>query len=342
MKVYLDYTQLLGDVPGGIGTYIHGLKIGFDKLSRKEKLVCLNELKLPARCLKKALFLATQSNLVYAPRDADVVHACSFAYRRPRSSQELCAMIHDLIFLDFPELFTKHGVKWHLKALEKTIKRAHHLITFSKELKERLTQLGTLNVSVLQPGADHLEEPNYAKAKKLLESLGVSNRFVLTVSTLEPRKNVKTIIKGFTQIKHELPGHPSLLICGPKGWGGETYPNAKDVHLLGKVPNDVLSALYEIAYLFIYIPLIEGYGLPPIEAMSKKCPVIASPVPSVRGDLCVIINPEDADTLASKILYMFENERARNEIALKGYNYAKDLTWETCAKGHLEIWRNLC
>ncbi len=138
--------------------------------------------------------------------------------------------------------------------------------------------------------------------------MGVVGEFLLTVGTLEPRKNVDRLVRAFARVRDSLPGPWPLVIVGPAGWGPEPpVPRAADhVVFTGPVPDVVLSELYRRARAFAYVPLTEGYGLPPLEAMRVGIPtVVSDEVPSVHDLGAVgpaparIVDPLDVDDIAA-------------------------------------------
>ena len=135
-------------------------------------------------------------------------------------------------------------------------------------------------------GADHLPAPDAAATDALLRRVGVSGAFLLTVSTLEPRKNVDRLVRAFGRVRDSLPEPVAARDrrADRVGPGAGAIPRPADhVVFTGPVPDAVLSELYRRARAFAYVPLTEGYGLPPLEAMRAGIPtVVSDEVPSVH------------------------------------------------------------
>ena len=131
-------------------------------------------------------------------------------------------------------------------------------------------------------GSDHLPPPDSTAGAAHLARLGIHGPFLLSVGTLEPRKNQARLIEAYGRIRGSLPEPWPLVMVGPTGWGEQVAP-ATGVILAGLVSPAELSALYAMARLLAYVPLIEGFGLPPVEAMAFGTPVVASPLPSTAG-----------------------------------------------------------
>jgi glycosyltransferase involved in cell wall biosynthesis len=205
-------------------------------------------------------------------------------------------------------------------------------------------------ISIIKGGSDHLVGADLAATDALLAQLGVDGEFLLTVSTLEPRKNVDRLLMAYRNLRRSLPKPWHLVIVGPTGWGPQ-LPSPEDqagVVLAGAVPDAVLTGLYQRARAFTYVPLTEGYGLPPLEAMRAGTPaVVANEVPSVHdlgeeGEPAVaIVNPVDVDDIAAGLYRVLTDEAMRADLAARGEAYARERTWQSTAEQHRALWRSL-
>ena len=165
-------------------------------------------------------------------------------------------------------------------------------------------------ITIVHGGSDHLVPEDPAQSDALLRRLGVPGEFLLTVSTLEPRKNVDRLLQAYARARPALPEPWPLVIVGPTGWGPvlTSPPEQEGVVFAGAVTDAALSGLYRRARAFAYVPLTEGYGLPPLEAMRMGTPaVIANEVPSVV-DLdepspppALIVDPLDVEGIAAAL-----------------------------------------
>jgi glycosyltransferase involved in cell wall biosynthesis len=180
--------------------------------------------------------------------------------------------------------------------------------------------------------------------------VGVSGEFLLTVGTLEPRKNVDRLVRAFGRVRPSLPGRWPLVIVGPSGWGREPThpPHADGVVFTGAVSDAILAGLYQRARAFAYVPLTEGYGLPPLEAMRMGTPsVVANEVPSVHdlgatGEApAYIVDPLDIDDIAQGIAAVLTDDALRADLAARGSAYAIARTWSAAALEHVALWNRL-
>jgi glycosyltransferase involved in cell wall biosynthesis len=190
-------------------------------------------------------------------------------------------------------------------------------------------------VHVVEEGCDHLPPPDHDGARRLLEGLGVQGRFVLTVSTLEPRKNLDRLMAAHRAADLGMP----LVVVGPSGWGPSVQPQ-QDVVLAGYVDEAVKAALLGTAEVMAYVPLVEGFGLPAVEAMKAGAPVVASPMPSTAG-AALEVDPLSVPSIAEGLALAVTDEGTRARLLEAGERRAAQLTWAAAARRHVELWEGL-
>jgi glycosyltransferase involved in cell wall biosynthesis len=297
---------------------------------------------------------AWDHGLIRAPAGFDVVHSVSLASPQLRhsSSERLVVTVHDVAWRRHPEATTRRGARWHEAALRRARRSEAALVVPSRLVAADLTAMGIHDgrITVIPSGADHLPAPDADAADILLRKVGVAGEFLLTVGTLEPRKNVDRLVRAFARVRDSLPGPWPLVIVGPSGWGPvPPVPRAADhVVFTGPVPDVVLSEIYRRARAFVYVPLTEGYGLPPLEAMLVGVPtVVSAEVPSVR-DLGAggpaparIVDPLDIDDIAVGLADILTDDALRADLGSRGAAYASTRTWRAAARAHIELWRSL-
>ena len=176
--------------------------------------------------------------------------------------------------------------------------------------------------------------------------------YLLTVSTREPRKNLARLLEAYALVRAELQAlglSPlPLRIVGPNGWsnadGDRTLPAQlpQGVELLGAVNDAELVRQFRGASAFVYVPLVEGFGLPPLEAMRAGIPVVCSAVPSVaegNPNAACIVDPLAVSSIADGIVRVLTNGFLRDSLKVAGSALASERTWLACAARHLEFWR---
>ncbi len=354
-RVLLLAEQLRRSASGGIGTYVLGLLQGLaalDPAVRPEVVVAasrpppggrtdplaalgrpLHLSPLPGALLTRAWDLG----VVRPPSDAEVVHAASLATLAPGRAA-LVVTVHDLLWRRVPEAYPRHGRRWHEAALRRALRRADHFVVPSAGVGADLTAAGAPAdaVTVIPMGADHLPPPDRPAAAAHLASLGVEGPFLLCVGTFEPRKNLGRLIEAYREVRDRLPEPWPLVLVGPAGWGARVVP-APGVVLAGPVSAQELAGLYVSARLLAYVPVVEGFGLPPVEAMALGTPVVASPLPSTAG-AALEVDPHDTASVADGLLRVATDEATRAELVRRGGARAAELSWSSIASRHAEVW----
>jgi glycosyltransferase involved in cell wall biosynthesis len=355
--VLLVAEQLRLAVPGGIGTYVEGLVKGLRAMGADAPDVTLYASRAPSagpdplaglhrlQCSPlphRLLVWAWDRGLAAPPPRSDVVHATSLA-TPPARGRAMSVMVHDLAWRHHPEAFPPRGRRWHEAALSRALARARVLVVPSAPVAADVEAVGAPagRVEVIEEGCDHLAPPDDAAAGALLERLGVEDGFLLTVSTLEPRKNLRRLVSAYGAARPRLPDRWPLVVVGPSGWGADAGA-AREAGIVtaGKVTPGVVSALYRRARALVYVPLHEGFGLPPVEAMSVGTPVVASPVPSTGG-AALEVDPYDVAAIADAIVEVATDDGCRAQLVAAGRRRATGLTWESAARRHVELWRSL-
>jgi glycosyltransferase involved in cell wall biosynthesis len=364
--------QLRRRVPGGIGVYTRGLLGGLAQIATEgdevevallasrppgrgpDPLAALGRPLYTSRLPSRLMTRAWDHGLSRAPAGYDVVHSVSVASPQLRhsSGERLVVKVHDVAWRRFPEATTRRGARWHEAALGRALRSGAALVVPSQLVAADLIAGGVAmdRLTVVPSGADHVPAPDAAGTDALLRKVGVPGPFLLSVSTLEPRKNLHRLVQAFGRVRDSLPGPWPLVIVGPTGWGprpAEPSP-ADHVVFTGSVPDSVLSGLYRRARAFAYVPLTEGYGFPPLEAMRAAVPtVVSDQVPSVH-DLgapgpapALVVDPLDIDGIARGLAAVLTDDALRAELANRGTAYAATRTWRDTARAHVELWRSL-
>ena len=360
LRVLLLAEQLRRSAAGGIGTYVLGLLQGLDALALADPSDAPDLVLTASRGPKgqadpmaelghtlrssvlpgPALTRAWDHGLIRAPSDVDLVHAVSLATLEPANAP-LVATIHDLLWRRIPDAYPARGRRWHEAALRRALTRAEHFIVPADVVADDLVAAGApaRSITIIPMGSDHLPPPDVDAAVAHLSRLGVEGPFLLCVGTLEPRKNLQRLVEAYSAIRDDLPEPWPLVMVGPSGWGEQVDPTT-GVILAGTVAPAVLSGLYASARLLAYVPLIEGFGLPPVEAMSVGTPVVASPLPSTGG-AAFEIDPNDTESIADGLLQVATDEALRADLIHRGSARATDLAWSTIAGRHRAVWEQV-
>jgi glycosyltransferase involved in cell wall biosynthesis len=260
--------------------------------------------------------------------------------------------VHDLSWRRYPEASTPRGRTWHEAALGRARDSAAALVVTSNFVAADLSGEGVAaeRITVVHGGSDHLVAPDMARTDLLLKDLGVHGEFLLTVGTLEPRKNIGRLMSAYGQVRPTLPEPWPMVIVGPQGWGPALSDDGSQegVIFAGEVADPVLSGLYRRARAFAYVPLTEGYGLPPLEAMRFATPaVVSTEVPSVH-DLdqtgvtpALLVDPLNVDDIAAGLFAAATDDAIRADLSARGETYARGRTWRSAAQAHIDLWGSL-
>lgn len=252
--------------------------------------------------------------------------------------------IHDLSLLLHPDSHERRAVRRGRIFLPRVARRASLIITPTESVRREVIE--HLGVSVDKVVAIHeaaracFYPATDEEATEVRARLGVETDFVLCVATLEPRKNLPRLLTAFGELLRATNTKSQLVLVGRKGWlVGDLMRRMDDfgerVRWLGYVSDADLRALYSSCKLFVYPSLYEGFGLPPLEAMSCGAPVVASRIASiaeVTGDAACLVAPTDAEALAHTLVELWHDGAARIELATRGIRRAREFTWKRTAE----------
>jgi glycosyltransferase involved in cell wall biosynthesis len=263
--------------------------------------------------------------------------------------------IHDVIPLVLPWAFPLRH-RWVLStALARIRKQAEVVIVPSTAAADdvvRYLQVERERISVIPMGCDARFQPagEPARAAAMQRRYDLPQRYILFVGTLEPRKNIKTLLRAFAMLLAETPQDDlAFVITGGNGWGRENYLATVEalglrdrVRFTGFVEDDLLPELYRGALLFVYPSLYEGFGLPVLEAMACGTPVITSnraSLPEVAGDAALLVDPTRPEALAAAMTSIISNGELRQGLRAKGLARARAFTWDGVAEQTVAIYR---
>lgn len=357
-KIYLIAEQARSAVPGGIGTHTLALleavsKVISDYPSLSIEIVAtrvrendpLEQFQIPLRQVPlshKAFMKLSEAGVPVAGLAPGIYHSFSM-YVPPlvRSKQKAVVTIHDVVFRSSPDFYPKRGLAWHSKQLAAISRSSFPIVAVSEKTKLDLVSAGIVaeRIQVIESGAGRLAVADPGAAQILLHSLGVSAPFILSVSTLEPRKNLEGLLQAFEQIRASSINQVDLVVVGPKGWGAAVR-QVSGVHFVGVVSDSVLAGLYNKASLLAYVPFEEGFGLPVVEAMVCGLPVVSSDVPSAAG-ATELVDPANISSIARGLTNVLTDSRRREELIAKGISHVRNLSWEKSARKHLDLWERI-
>lgn len=246
--------------------------------------------------------------------------------------------IHDIAFVKYP-----YGFDWQFRLVYRllipiilmTSKKIITISQFSKKEMIEYYSLSAEKIVVIYNGID----------EKFSHHLGTEDRekYLLGVSSLDPRKNFQGLIEAFLKLNHPS---LSLYIIGGKSSNFKDIDMTIDskIRFLGRVADEELVSYYSRALAFVYPSFYEGFGFPPLEAMACGTPVIcsdSSSLPEVGGDAVVYCNPYDVEDIKEKITLLLDDEDLQEKMIKKGLERAKMFSWDKSAEQHLEIFKKV-
>ena len=273
-------------------------------------------------------------------------HALSLLFRKG----PIIITVHDIAYIRFPDLLNKSRQIYKKFILRESIKRASIIIADSYSTKRDIVEFFGINekkIKVVHLGVESRFRPvSNVEEYRLKNKL--PSKMILNVGTLEPRKNVVTLMKAFRKLREKGFEGYKLVIAGDKGWLYEEIFKEVDrsdlkheILFLGVVRDEDLPMLYNCADIFVYPSLYEGFGLPPLEAMACGVPVITSNIsslPEVVGDAGIMVDPTDANFLSDAMCRVLKDKKLRLRMRNMGLERSKLFSWDNTAKKMLKIY----
>jgi glycosyltransferase involved in cell wall biosynthesis len=288
--------------------------------------------------------------IVLARLDPDLMHGLAFAnpllWRGPS-----VLTIHDLSFFRYPGRLSESRRRYLTWITRASARKARRVIAVSESVKAEIVELlgvpaDRIDVTLEGVQPDFAPQPRDA-VEAFRAEYDLPERFILFLGTIEPRKNLDTLLKAYHQITQR--GDVKLVLAGGKGWQSgpifaliEALDLTRDVVILGFIPDEVLPLLYGAAELFAYPSLYEGFGLPVAEAMACGTPVVVSDstsLPEVVGGDGVLLPLMDVDAWSETLDRLLNDKSARDSLSEQGLKRARLFTWDRTARQTVETYR---
>lgn len=265
--------------------------------------------------------------------------------------------VYDLIPLKFPQFFPEFGARMMRERLASCNERTTYLCisqATQRDLCELFPMIDPARTVVTPLAASSLFRPCESDAEigavKVKYGVPTDAAYLLSVCTLEPRKNLQQTINSFARlVRQERIKDLWLVLTGADGWNDRDIARTIDdsgvrerIITTGFIPDEDLSALYSGAAAFVYPSLYEGFGLPPLEAMQCGTPVITSntsSLPEVVGDAGIMVDPADTDALCQGMLDLYRSPQLRREMRRMGLQRAAGFSWEWTVSETIKTYR---
>jgi glycosyltransferase involved in cell wall biosynthesis len=256
--------------------------------------------------------------------------------------------IHDIIFMRFPQLYKSIDRKIYERKSKYAARRASRVIAVSQQTKEDLIKFFNIaeeKIEVVYQGCHPFfwEKTDDNKKAEIVMKYSIPDKFILYVGTIEERKNLLNILKALQNSKINFP----LVVIGRQTGYYNTVTDyidkykIKNVYFLHNVPNDDLPAFYQKAIMFIYPSLFEGFGIPILEALTSKTPVITTKggcFSEAGGKSSLYVDPENVDELGQAISSVLNNETLRNNMIIDGFIHAQQFKRDKIASNILAVY----
>lgn len=383
MKVILN-TESLFKLSGGIGNYTRHLLSGLLKSRDIDKVNCYSigkHVECPSETFFKKKIVGEKSltdklrekvrslPFVYdifaryrgisfyinTRRDDDAIYHEPNIILKPFVGKTI-STIHDLSHLNFPQFHPKERVRFMSQMLDKTINQASHIITDSPFIRNEIIEysgISSKRITAIPLGVDENYHPYDVNdiiatlAKYKLQP----NKYLLSVSTIEPRKNIEALLDAYMNLGKQLRREYPLVLVGSEGWNVsdlmkriDTLVGKGEMIRLGYVSDYELPFLYSGAYGFAYVPVYEGFGLPPLEALACGTPVLTSNVssiPDVVGNAAILVNPYDVDGIKVGLERLLTDSEWRADSILKSPVQAKKFSWDNCVDETINVYKRI-
>jgi glycosyltransferase involved in cell wall biosynthesis len=348
----------------GIGQYILRLTEALAEMDQKNDFILLQSRKHKRAIIEQGNFkralLWTPSHhrleqwtlpLEIYPLGLDVLHSPDFIPPFRRNFKSVIT-VHDLAFLFYPNFLTKESARYYGQ-IDQAVRDSDHIIAVSKSTKRDIIHcLGVPEdkITVIYEAAHPIYRPldDERLLHQMREKYHLPDDFILFVSTIEPRKNVPTLLRAYRQLLDCYKRSEALVLAGARGWLSdevlavvEELGLEDDTLFLGRVPGEDLLYLYNAARLLVHPAVYEGFGLPPLEAMACGTPVVVSNVsslPEVVGDAALLVDPENVSELTVAIWRLLTDEDLRADMREKGLKRAARFSWNKAARETLAVY----
>ncbi len=287
----------------------------------------------------------------------DLYHGTNFKLHTSGRSGAVVT-VHDLWLDRYPQYSQKlFGQRASFYRTKRTAWRARRVITVSEYSAGDIASLYGLprnRIAVIPNGVSEDFRPtgDERSLAAIRQRFGLAtDRFILFVGGADPRKNHRALLKAYALRSDRFREHSLLLVGDVRHRFGDMQQTAKMLGLerqvvcTGRLSIDDVRLLYSHADLFVFPSIYEGFGMPVLEAMACGAPVITSnrtALPEVAGDAALLVNPEDAEELATAMVKVLEDRTLRATLREKGFNRARQFTWEEAARRTLSLYRELC
>ena len=387
MKICVDVRCLMDGRRTGVEEYTLGLLENIFKLdSKNEYILFLNSwkkpkfdfgffscyenvkikhLKLPNKLLNLFSWYLAWPKIDVLCDAADVVFMPNIIFGSVSRRAKLVLTVHDLSFERHSEYFSAKRRWWHIFINTKKIcHSATKIIAVSQSTADDLVNLYDIKKEKIKTihsavGSDfRIMDRNDVDLIKTKEKYTLPYKFILTLGTIEPRKNIIGTVRAYNALQEYATRNSrtdllryELVVVGESGWNAKAIfaeirksPFHKKIRVIRSIPSEAKPALYNLASLFVYPSFFEGFGFPPLEAAKCGVPVVTSnnsSLPEVIGNAAILIDPDKPDEIARAMREILTDEELRESLVKKGLEKSNEFDWLVTARKTLKVLNSL-
>ncbi len=287
---------------------------------------------------------------------ADIFHFTNFVVP-PYVKGKVITTIYDMVYRLYPETMEKANRVKLERGLFDSCRRADKIITISENSRQEIMDFLNVpkeKIHIIYPGVDTAYfsgDKDETLASQVSMRYDLPKQYFLYLGTLEPRKNIETILDAFRLYRQRYPQGHELVIAGKKGWQYEqifkqveSFGLVSSVHFPGYVEEADKKQIYTGASAFLFPSLYEGFGMPPLEAMACGVPVIAAntaSLPEAVGGGGLLIDPMDSEKMAEYMERLVEDQVYAQQLAVKGAAQARSFNWDNSVQALFQVYREL-
>lgn len=326
----------------GFGFYVENIVEALRGLQSPHELVPVTTVQKNLRTPTRMLWDQMGLPLTALTKKLDMLFVPAFS--APRFTKPVVMTAHDVYGLAHPHAFSGFAKRYWTHTLPQSMKRAERLLCISEHTKKEVMiylQIPEERLTVIPLAAAQafrvLED--VPAIQRELDTLKVETPFILTVATLEPRKNIQRLLEAFAFAQRE---NVKLVVVGKKGWEYHNiFETVRKYHLQNAVQfldytsGEQLVALYNACLFYVMPSIYEGFGLPALEALQCGAPVAVAQntsLPEVVGDAGVLFDPFDVDSIRARLDLLLTDADMRNELQRKAVQRAKQFSWRSTAE----------
>jgi alpha-1,3-rhamnosyl/mannosyltransferase len=376
MKIAFDASCLAVNRFSGLGEFAHHLLLHMPGFSSDIQFVLYINYFRRAAHLQNILYPGTLNHFLKVPRrlieflwqynwmpfdlylkEIDIFHSIHIRVP-PAKKMKTILTVHDCRYLAYPKIYKIREVKNYCRQMKKSLERVDVVVAISEFTRQEIIRYFAYpedRIKVIYNGFSSLRTNKsiYAQAKKFMTKRKITSPYLLVISALDPRKNLDRLIEAFAQCKKDDNAFPQLAVVGipSEQWVlSDQAVKAKkldvfnDILVCGVVERDIIIGLIKNAHALCYPSLYEGFGIPPLEAMSLGIPVLAgmsSSIPEVCGNAACLVDPLDINDISCGLSRIVSDSGYRQKLIGAGIKQINNFSWDKTSAQYLNLYQEV-